>query len=380
MFQMMTFWQLTNAAGVYRIIYANDCTDSKRVMNNGNKMAVTIIDVAKEANVSASTVSRVLNNKSTISENTVRRVYEAAERLGYEPNILAQSFRKQETRTILILTPNMTNPYYSNILSGISDTTRSLFYSSFICKTDWNREEMSNILGMMKKRHADGAILLACEMGEEDWLLRYAKDNPIILCSEFNPDTSIPHISIDNYKATVEAIEYLISLGHTKIGTISSVNKYLSTQLRLKGYKDALAAAGIEFHPEYVEYASKDYSYRSGCASARKLLSLEDRPTAIFCISDVLAIGAINTAAEMGIKVPEDLSVIGFDDVEQTAMFSPKLTTVAQPCYELGKKSAELLITAFNQSEDVPLETVLPYQLILRESTGSPVKIKEESI
>ena len=295
-------------------------------------MTVTIFDVAKEANVSASTVSRVLNNKSTISENTVRRVYEAAERLGYEPNILAQSFRKQETRTILILTPNMTNPYYSNILSGISDTTRSLFYSSFICKTDWNREEMSNILGMMKKRHAEGAILLACEMGEEDWLLRYAKDNPIILCSEFNPDTSIPHISIDNYKATVEAIKYLISLGHTKIGTISSVNNYLSTQLRLKGYKD------------------------------------------------VLAIGAINTAAEMGIKVPEDLSVIGFDDVEQTAMFSPKLTTVAQPCYELGKRSAELLITAFNQSEDVPLETVLPYQLILRESTGSPVIIKEESI
>lgn len=126
MFQMMTFWQLTNAAGVYRIIYANDCTISERSNEQGNKMTVTIFDVAKEANVSASTVSRVLNNKSTI-ENTVRRVYEAAEKAGYEPNILAQSFRKQEARTILILTPNMTNPYYSNILSGISDTTRSLF-------------------------------------------------------------------------------------------------------------------------------------------------------------------------------------------------------------------------------------------------------------
>ncbi|MHC1773721.1 MAG: LacI family DNA-binding transcriptional regulator [Flexilinea sp.] len=330
---------------------------------------VTILDVAKEANVSASTVSRVLNNTGTISQNTVDCVYKAVEKLGYEPNVLARSFRKKETRTILILTPNMTNPYYSNIISGISDMSRGMSYSSFICNTTGGTDQVKETLDMLPKHRADGAILLASEKGEK-WLKDYADEFPVIQCSEYDPEIPIPHVSIDNYQAAIEAVRLLICLGHKKIGTISSVNNYLSTELRLKGYRDALLEAGIEPSDRYVSYAGKDYNYQSGCKAAETLLSQRDRPTALFCISDVLAIGAINTAKQMGLSIPHDVSVIGFDDVEQTAMFSPKITTVAQPCYTLGQKSAELLCRNLAAGETVPMETILSYKMIVRESTG----------
>lgn len=330
---------------------------------------ITILDVAKEANVSASTVSRVLNNSGMISQNTVDCVYKAVEKLGYEPNMLARSFRKKETRTILILTPNMTNPYYSNILSGISDMSRGMSYSSFICNTTGGTDQVKETLDMLPKHRADGAILLASEKGEK-WLKEYADEFSIIQCSEYDPEIPIPHVSIDNYKAAIEAVRLLICLGHKKIGTISSVNKYLSTELRLKGYRDALLEAGIEPSDRYISYAGKDYNYQSGCKAAETLLSQKDRPTALFCISDVLAIGAVNTAKQMGLNIPRDISIIGFDDVEQTAMFSPKITTVAQPCYALGQKSAELLCRNLAEGEAVPMETVLPYKMIVRESTG----------
>ncbi len=330
---------------------------------------VTIIDVAREANVSPSTVSRVLNNAGTISPATVNSVYKAVEKLGYEPNMLARSFRKKETRTILILTPNMTNPYYSNILSGISDMSREMSYSSFICNTSAGTEQVKETLEMLPKHRADGAILLASEKGET-WIRDFSEAYPIVQCSEFDPEIPVPHVSIDNYKAAVEAVRYLIRLGHRKIGTISSVNHYLSTQLRLRGYQDALTEAGIKPETRLIGYASKDYNYASGCAIAEKLLSMQDRPTAIFCISDVLAMGAINTAKKLGLRVPQDISIIGFDDVEQTAMFSPQLTTIAQPCYALGQKSAELLFMKLARGENIPMETVLPYEMVLRESTG----------
>ncbi len=331
---------------------------------------VTIIDVAKEANVSPSTVSRVLNDTGMISPATVEIVYQAVKKLGYEPNVLARSFRKKETRTILILTPNMTNPYYSNILSGISDMSREMNYSSFICNTTAGTAQVKEMLNMLPKHRADGVILLASEMGET-WLRDFSENYPIVQCSEFDPDIQIPHVSIDNYKAAVEAIHYLIRIGHRKIGTISSTNRYLSTQLRMQGYKDALIEAGIEPEERFIANAGKDYSYASGCLAANQLLSQPDPPTALFCISDVLAMGAINTAKKIGLRVPQDVSVIGFDDVEQTAMFSPQLTTVAQPCYALGQKCAELLLKNLARGESISKETILPHKMVIRESTAS---------
>ena len=342
---------------------------------------ITILDVAKEAGVSAATVSRVLNNKGGVSRITVELVYQAVDKLGYEPNIQAQSLRKKETRTILVLVPNISNPYYAHILSGVSDTTRALGYSSFICNTRGETEQEREVLDLLAKRRADGAILLASELGS-NWLLEYAEKYPIVQCSEFDPNIPIPHVSIDNYNAAREAVRFLIQLGHKRIGTISSTNKYLSTHLRLKGYRDELAEAGIPVMEHNIYYADRDYNFKSGKKAAKAVLAQENRPTALFCISDVLAQGAIVGAQEMGFDVPRDLAIIGFDDVEQTTIYHPYITTIAQPCYEIGKKGAEMLCQSLlNQQDGKPAqstsahEVILPHKLVVRESAAKRINL-----
>ena len=334
----------------------------------------TMADVAKEAHVSVATVSRLINNQGVVSPETAARVYAAIEKLSYEPNLLARNLRKNESWVILILSPNFTNPYYSHILSGIGDTAAKLGYSALIFNTADERNREREALEMLKKRRADGAILMASEIGC-DWLLEYADQYPCVQCSEYDPKVNIPHVSIDNYLATQEAMEYLISLGHKRIATISANNEYISTKLRLKGYRDTLEKHGINPREDYIVRASRDYSFKSGRRKAREILSTTPPPTAIFCISDTLALGAITTAQEMGFRVPEDVTVIGFDDVEYTTMFHPYITTVVQPCYKLGRRSVQLLYSRITQRGDVPRQVILDHQLIIRESSSPPTAL-----
>jgi DNA-binding LacI/PurR family transcriptional regulator len=328
-------------------------------------------DVAREARVSVATVSRLLNNQETVSPDTAVRVYAAIKKLSYEPNILARNFRKNESRVILVISPNVTNPYYAHILSGIGDTATKAGYSALICNTEEDETREREALDMLRKRRADGAILMASNMGCQ-WLLEYADNFPLVQCSEYDLNVDIPHVSIDNYKATQEAMEYLINLGHRQIAIISSENEYISTNLRLKAYKDTLEKHGITPNDKYIISASRDYSFKSGKSTAKELLKVSPRPTAIFCISDTLALGAITAAKELGIPVPEEVTVIGFDDVEHTTMFHPYITTVAQPCYELGKQSANLLYAQMTQGKELPRQLILEHKLIIRESSASP--------
>jgi len=331
----------------------------------------TMADVAREAKVSVATVSRLLNNKGTVSPETAARVFAAIEKLDYEPNLLARNFRRNESRVILLLSPNVTNPYYSRILAGIGDAGAEVGYSALIYNTGDDRERERAALEMLKKRRADGAILMSSSM-DCGWLLEYAERFPIVQCSEYGPDVDIPHVSIDNYKATQEAMEYLIALGHRRIATISAENEYISTRLRLDAYCDTLVKNDIAVNEAYIAYASRDYSFKSGKARARELLSVTPRPTAIFCISDTLALGAITAAKEMGYRVPEDVTVIGFDDVEHTTMLHPYITTVAQPCYELGRQAAQLLFSVIMHNTVPQRQVILEHRLIVRESSGPP--------
>lgn len=328
----------------------------------------TMADVAREAGVSVATVSRVLNNQEIVSPDTADRVYAAIAKLKYEPNLLARNLRKNESRVILILSPNVTNPYYAHILSGIGDVATKLGYSALIFNTGDDLAREREALDMLSKHRADGAILMSSNIGC-NWLLEYADQFPIVQCSEYDPNVDIPHVSIDNYKATQDALEYLLELGHKRIAIISSENEYISTSLRLRGYKDALARHGITPNADYIIYASRDYSFKSGKAKAKELLNITPRPTAIFCISDTLALGAITAAKELGLNVPQDVTVVGFDDVEHTTMFHPYITTVAQPCYELGMQSAYLLHDQMTQKKAMPRQMILNHQLIVRESS-----------
>ena len=328
----------------------------------------TIVDVARAAEVSVATVSRVLNGKGQVNESLRERVMAAVNALHYVPNTTARNLRRNESRAILILAPNITNPYYTHIIAGIGEAAHKHGYSSFLCNTEENRTREEQLLKRLQLHQADGAILLATELGAE-WLKPYAEKHHLVQCSEFDPEIDIVHVSIDNYQAARDIMAHLLGLGHRRIGLVSSENRYQSTRARMQGYLDALAEAGLPAGDEYIRKGAVDYTFKSGFNSARSLLSQESRPTALFCISDMLALGAIASAKEMGFRVPEDVTVVGFDDVEHTTMFHPYVTTIVQPCFDIGYQAMALLYQMMN-GEETERHITLPHGMVVRESSA----------
>lgn len=331
---------------------------------------VTIEDVAREAGVSVATVSRVLNHKAKVSEKTARRVEETIHRLSYEPSLLARNFRKSESRVVLILSPNITNPYYSHILTGIGVAARRLGYSFMICTTDGEAEQERVFLDMLSKKRGDGAIMLATVLGQGD-IQNFADKSPIVQCSEFYPDTTVAHVAIDNYAAARTMMRYLLDAGHRRIATISSSNGFPSTRQRMSAYLDSLREERIPPRKEYIRRGGFDYNFSSGYAAARKLLTLGEPPTAIFCVSDMLALGAVSAAQELGLDVPKDVSITGFDDVELATIVRPNITTMAQPCHEIGRRAMELLYQLMSGNGGVCNTVTLDCRLVVRSSTGN---------
>lgn len=329
---------------------------------------VTILQVAREAGVSVATVSRVINQSGVVKEKTAKRVLDSIERLGYMPNLQARNLRKNESGTILVLLPNITNNYYACIFDGINEQARELGYNLFLCNTQGRKQEeiLKNVIA---QKQADGAILLALNR-EEDWLEGCCQQFPIVQCCEYAENCSAPSVSIDNYQVGYEATRYLIETGHKKIGMISSTNKFCSTQQREEGYRDALKNADLERNCHWTVYADDSYSYSSALKAARKLLSMKELPDALFCIGDEPAFGAVITAGELGICIPEELSVIGVDDVKYTTMVHPYLTTMAQPCAELGRTALKMLLALIKGEHLENKKVTLPYKFIERESTS----------
>lgn len=330
---------------------------------------VTIEEVAEYAGVSVATVSRVLNNSSTVRPTTAEKVNAAIKKLDYIPNQSARNLRRSESRVILTLAPNFSNPYYSRILTGIGDLAQERGYSVLICNTSSCAANEERFLKMLDTRRSDGAIFLGCRKSSE-WIRRYADNYPLVQCCEYVPDFGAT-VSIDNYKAAYETVSYLISLGHKRVAMLSADNDFISTTLRRKGYEDALRDAGLEFGEELIAAADADYSYASGLKASEKLFSVEKRPTAVFCVSDILALSAISCAHDFGLNVPEDVAVTGFDDVDYTTMFHPYLTTVAQPCYEMGRESARILLNMIAGEKVENPRTFLKHELVVRESAVS---------
>ncbi len=330
----------------------------------------TIEEVASAAGVSVATVSRVLNDSSSVREKTAEKVRNAIKELNYTPNMSARNLRKNESRVVLALAPNFSNPYYSKILTGIADAAREYDYSVFIYSTDANPKNEKKALSVLETHRADGAIFLGCH-GDHKWLSKYSDRYPVVQCCEYIEELKAPSVSVDNYSAAYSTVKYLMSLGHEKVGMLSADNDYISTVLRRTGYKVALRDGGIEPKEDWYSEADRDYSFASGVLAAKKILEQENPPTALFCVSDILALSAISAANDLGIRVPEELSISGFDDVDYTKMFHPYLTTVAQPCYDMGVKSLELLMDIITGKREMAAERVLlPHNLVVRESTA----------
>lgn len=332
----------------------------------------TIADVAKAAGVSVATVSRVMNGSSLVTGSTAQVVRDAIQELSYIPNQQARNLRRNESRTVLVLLPNITNPYYANVFAGINERAQELGYSLYLCSTESGDPE-TLLCDAIEAKRADGAILLQISC-DEKWLQRYSDQFPIVQCCEYAEPCDTPHVSVDNYRAGKEATEYLLGLGYRKIGMISAANHVISTKQRMEGYHDALQEQGIEPNEGYVVYSDESYSYTSSLRAARTVLSRKDRPEALFCIGDSIALAAVVVAGELGLSVPDDVSVVGFDDVIYTKMIHPYLTTVIQPCAALGRRAIEMLDQVIAGETPDNKAVVLPHGFIARESTCQRVQ------
>jgi len=328
--------------------------------------ASTIQDVARVAGVSVATVSRVINKSGTVTQKTRDVVLEAIKQLEYRPNLLGRNLRRTETKLILALLPTIANPFYSRIVKGMEDIAHKNGFNVLLCNTDSNADRERVYLELLKNRRADGVIFMAPEISCEE-LSEIGRSFPVVQCCEYKENTHVPRVTIDNFVAAKKAVKHLILLGNRRIGMISCRNSFLSTIRREQGYKAAIEEAGIEYDERLIVYG--DYSFKSGYRAASNILMQNERAEAIFSISDIMAIGALRAARDKGLRVPEDLAVVGFDNISFASMCDPMLTTISQPKYDLGCTAMELLIKKVKGEMEVPAEVVLENELVIRETT-----------
>ncbi|HCQ65970.1 MAG TPA: LacI family transcriptional regulator [Rhodobacteraceae bacterium] len=343
--------------------------------------APSIRDVAAAAGVSTATVSRALSSPDKVSAPTRDAVFRAIEQTGYRLNIAARNLRKRETGAVAVLVPNLANPFFSAILSGIAAVMSEAGYNVLVTDTTpFGRGD--GVTGhqfpaFANARHVDGLIVLDGLLPAEalDSLGPPQIRPPTVYACEWSELVDRPRVTIDNVAAGQGAVEHLVALGHSKIGHLCGPPENVLTRERLKGAQAALAAAGLAMAPGWV-YPG-DFSLESGARAADAWCAAPDRPTAVFCASDVMAIGFIGALMRRGVKVPAEVSVIGFDDLDMASHFVPALTTVRQPRPEIGQSAARLLLERMDLSPATRAASpgprlVLPTELVVRETTAPP--------
>ncbi len=327
----------------------------------------SIKDVATLAGVSTATVSRALSQPDKVAEETRKRVLKAVKASGYQVNTAARQFRRQRTETVLVVVPNIGNPFFSNIIQGIESFAHQNNYRVVLCETDSSDSEAQSYANYMRQRHADGAILLTAQ-GVEN-LIANSADIPVVMACEYLPDFPCPTVRIDNVKAAQDATAHLLDLGHKRIAYINGPSGSPLSKDRLKGYHRALKSAGVSAEKGLI--LTGDYTPESGYRCAQQLLSATAPPTAIFAASDPMAIGIMRAAAECGFEIPQDLSLVGFDDIRFADFMTPRLTTIHQPRELLGSTAMAQLLQLL-QGTTATQDTVLAHQLMVRKSTNKP--------
>jgi len=338
----------------------------------------TQVDVAKRAGVSRATVSYVLNGKvnklSSIPEETRQRVLDAIEELGYEPDARARALRSGSTNTIALIIPDLRNPHFCEYATGVEEAARAAGYHMLLSSTTLNDEYAVDIFKDLAQRRFDGLIIASSFILESNeaksTLARIQKRGlPVI---EMNELYGIDSVSANYSDATKEVVSYLLSLGHRRIGFVYGVGAHEAGMDRLETYKESLDVAGISVEESLIIKCGA--TIEDGYQAALKLLKLDTRPTAIIAINDLLAISTLRAAGDLGLRIPEDLSVVGYDDIPMSNYLVPRLTTVTKNAHTLGMQAFELLMERM-QNPELPLQQIQGLaKVIVRESTG-PVSL-----
>lgn len=326
----------------------------------------SIRDVAREAGVSVATVSRALSAPDKVSPASMAKVQKAIEKVGYSPNMLARNFRSARSYTIVVLVPDITNPFYSQVIRSIEDRAQQKGYAVLLGDTRRGEAEREQeYVRRVETRLADGIIQLRPHSKKQGHTI---PDSVACVNAAGCELTFGPSIRIDNRGASKSMVDYLISLGHKRIGVISGLKDNPHAIDRMAGYKESLLEAGIPFEKELV--AEGDFTMWSGLNCAFQFCNMANPPSAIFCMNDEMAIGAIQTFKTQGFRVPEDISVTGFDDIPYARYCDPALTTIAQPTEEMGKMAMDMLLRIINNEPLTQQDCVLPSEFIIRKSTG----------
>jgi len=330
----------------------------------------TIKEVADAAGVSTATVSRVLSGIAVTG--TLRdRVLQAAKALDYAPNAAARSLRTTRAAKILVIVPDIANPFFATIIQSAEAAAQEAGYSVVLAETAAQPSRALEYRAMLMRKEADGIVFLGNNFPDE---LRQLAEQmgpscPIVHGCEFDPNPAVPSAHIDDVAAASQALEHLYQLGHHRIGIVTGGLGSSLGQARVRGVRATAATWSLD---DQLMVVNGDFSAASGQAAAELLLSRSPRPTAIFCFNDAMALGAISAVRAVGLSCPDDVSMVGFDDLDIAPFFSPPLTTIRQPMRALGRRSVELLLEVLRGERRGPSTTQLPFELVVRKSTARP--------
>ncbi len=330
-------------------------------------MIPTIKDVARKANVSTATVSRILNELPGYSEKTKEKVLKAIEELGYQPNAIARGLVSKRTKTLGVLFPNVSSIFASEILNGIEDTAHEQDHSVIVCNTDSNGVRTMKYLQVLNEKRVDGIIFTSEVLKKEYYDALVEMNIPIVLVSTASYRYPLPFVKVDDKHAAYSATEYLIKNGHKKIAMISGTkDDSIAGTPRVEGYIQALKDNNLSYENRRIVYGI-DFGYKTGVMCMEELLKKAPDFTAVFAASDEIAIGALSVAYKEGIKVPDDLSIIGYDNLKVAEMSIPPLTTVAQPLYEMGKIATNMLFSMIKNGNTAE-SRIIQHRIVERQS------------
>ena len=328
----------------------------------------SIRDVAELANVSTATVSHVVNGTRYVSPELTERVEAALLELDYRPDAVARSLRRGETLTIGLIVPNLEIPFFASVAYSIERAAAACGYSIILANSDWEHDRESILLQNLIMRQVDGLICISAGMSVAQIEPLVNVGTPVVTFERKLLDSGLDAVSIDNYGGAYTATKHLLELGHRRIAAIQGRRMSIVSEERLEGYHDALRDAGLEPNPDYV--FSGDYLPEAGKLAALQILSLQKRPTAIFAFNDLMAMGALRVLGEHGLSVPDEMAVIGFDDIPICQYTTPALTTMRQPLEKMGVLAVDLLLQRIRSEDHYKARHVrLQPELTIRAST-----------
>ncbi len=327
----------------------------------------TMKDIARLAGVSTSTVSHVINHSRFVSEEIAERVNQAAKELGYTPSALARSLKTNRTKTIGMLVTTSSNPFFSEVVKGVENSCYQQGYNLILCNTEGNHQRMIESIDTLLQKRVDGVILMCTTLiGEKIDIFDCYPDVPVVVMDWgpvlFNSDK----IQDNSFQGGYQATRYLIECGHTDIACITGPLDRPQAYMRYQGFKQAMEDTGLAIHSEWV--VESDFECEGGYQAFHSLLECDEFPQAIFVCNDMMAMGVINAASEQDIKIPQDLSIIGYDDIHIAEFMTPPLTTMHQPKYRLGQVAVETLLKKLDKTADKMQLVQLEPSLVVRKS------------